>query len=446
VHIRGLDVLNPKELKTYVAEHFPETTFSRIEWIDDTSANLLFGSEDIASRALLALATPEAIGLVTDVASLPLKQLLPAKSFSQRPEVSLQVRRAVWGDKKQQGAASRSRFYLLNPEYDPEERARRRGENRRYRDRDGDDYNGGRRRQQQQQQSRRTREDEPKDHFDVNLYDDDEAALATRIGGDSSRSRRRRSYTPDSDNDRRRRGNSPQRGVNAGKELFPLSSGDVGSGGQSRRNGSSRDRSRSPIMRDRDGDRDMDGSGFASDGSAARNRDRARAVKSHMQRNSRAAKELFPTADKGDGRLGDKVEDAAELLAKGITLPVMDGSSDVPSTGTGNKSSSAASRGQGRRLEDRISAPGQGGRLGDRISGRDGDGSSAFNIRGAANKESATGDRGFAIKGMGKSARELFPDKFGSTGGGNSGNENKELFETSRGGPRNRKKAGDLFD
>lgn len=447
MHIRGLDVLNPKELKTYVAEHFPETTFSRIEWIDDTSANLLFGGEDIASRALLALATPEAIGLVMDVAHLPLKQLLPAKSFSQRPEVSLQVRRAVWGDKKQQGAASRSRFYLLNPEYDPEERARRRGENRRYRDRDGDDYNGGRRRQQQQPQSRRTREDEPKDHFDVNLYDDDEAALATRTGGDSGRSRRRRSYTPDSDNDGRRRGNSPPRGENAGKELFPLGGGGLGSGGPSRRNGSSRDRSRSPIMRDRDrdGDRDMDGSGFASDASAARNRDRARAVKSHMQRSSRATKELFPTADKGDGRLGDKVEDAAELLAKGIMLPVMDGSNDVPSTGTGNTSSSA-SRGQGRRLEDRISAPGQSGRLGDRISGRSGDGSSGFNIRGAASKESATGDQGFAIKGMGKSAKELFPDKFGSTGGGKSGNENKELFGASRGGPRNRKKAGDLFD
>ncbi|KAH7032826.1 uncharacterized protein B0I36DRAFT_320113 [Microdochium trichocladiopsis] len=419
VHIRGLDVLNPKELKAYVAEHFPETSFSRIEWIDDTSANLLFGAEDVASRALAALAAET----IVDVAGLPLKQLLPAKPFSQRPEVALQVRRAVWGDKKQQGAAQRSRFYLLNPEYDPEERARRRGETRRYRDRDGgDDY--GRR----QQQPRRTREDEPKDHFDVNLYDDDEAALATRSGGDARSSRRRRSYTPDSDDGGRRRA-SPGRRENAGKELFPLG-GDATTGREprSRRNGASRDRSRSPI-RDRDGDRDMDG--FASDASAARNRDRARAVKSHMQRSNRA-RELFPTADKGDGRLGDKLEDATELLAKGIMLPLMDGSNDVPSTTT-------SSRSQSRRLEDRISAPGQGGRLADRISDPAA-GGSAFSIRGAASKESA--DQGFAIKGMGKSARELFPDKFG---GGSTGNENKELFG-NRGGARNRKKAGDLFD
>ncbi|KXJ92795.1 hypothetical protein Micbo1qcDRAFT_194161 [Microdochium bolleyi] len=441
VHIRGLDVLNPKELKAYVAEHFPETSFNRIEWIDDTSANLLFSHDDVAARALIALSAESAV----DVATLPIKQLLPAKSFSQRPEVALQVRRAVYGDRKQQGAASRSRFYLLNPEYDPEERARRR---RSYRDRDGDD----RRRRQQP----RTREDEPKDHFDVNLYDDDEAALATRPTGDGSNSRRRRSYTPESDAGSRRRRQSPARRENAGKELFPLGGGSSG-GDRSRRNGgASRDRSRSPMRSDRDGDRDMDGSGFASDASGAaassRNRDRARAVKSHMQRSGRAAtgRELFPVAGgKGDtssGRLGDKVEDAAELLAKGITLPLMDGSDDVAAS-----ASMRSQRSSSRRLEDRISAPGQGGgRLADRISGASSNNGSAFSIRGAASKDSSGGgDQGFAIKGMGKSARELFPDKFGSSG--STGNETKELFGNSSRGDggsraRNRKKAGDLFD
>ncbi|KAJ1329166.1 nuclear cap-binding protein subunit 3 [Microdochium nivale] len=444
VHIRGLDVLNPKELKAYVAEHFPEASFSRIEWIDDSSANLLFGNEDVAARALAALAADSETGAA--VGSLPPRQLAPAKSFSQRPEVVLQVRHAVWGDRKQQGAASRSRFYLLNPEYDPEERARRR---RSYRDRDGGGGGGDDRRRRQEP---RTREDEPKDHFDVNLYDDNEAALATR-GGDEQNSRRRRSYTSNSDDGggRRARRESPPRRENIGKELFPLGGG----GGERtrRNNGASRDRSRSPVRSDRDGDRDMTDGGFASDGSGAaassRNRDRARAVKSHMQRSNRAAvgRELFPAAgakgDSSSGRLGDKVEDAAELLARGITLPLMDGSNDVAPSSTSSKS-------QSRRLEDRISAPGQGGgRLAGRTSALSSGGGPgpAFNIRGVASKESS--DQGFAIKGMGKSAKELFPDKFG--GGGTSGNENKELFgsSNSRGDEpraRNRKKAGDLFD
>ncbi|RYP56949.1 hypothetical protein DL769_009799 [Monosporascus sp. CRB-8-3] len=396
VHIRGLDVLKPDDVKAYVAEHFPESPFEKIEWIDDSSANLIFPLEPVAARALEALAVEP----IEDVALLPARQLLPAKRYSQMPDIALQVRLAVLSDKKQAGAAQRSRFYLLNPEYDPEER-RRRSEARRYRDRAGSGYGRGR--------GRDFRDEEPTEPFDVNLYDDDEASRANRAA--RPRRFRRRSCTPESDR------SEPFRNENRGKELFPEGSGN--------RHASRRDRSASP-MRDRDGDRSMDD--MSSDRPAARNRDRARAIKNGMSRSDRS-RELFPQKLKsGNGRLGDAVEDAADLMAKGITLPLMDGSSDV-------KTST-----RGRRLEDRITVPGK-GKLADRISspGEAADGGSAFSIRGSANQKSA--DQGFTIKGVaGKSVKELFPDKFG-------GNSGKELFaDRLEGRTRRRQRAGDLFD
>ncbi|KAL7625606.1 hypothetical protein AAE478_004826 [Parahypoxylon ruwenzoriense] len=399
VHIRGLDVMNPDEVKAYVFEHFSEESIERIEWIDDSSANLLFSSDSVAARALSSLAAED----IQDIVQLFPQKLVPAKRFSKKPDVLLQIRLAVATDKKQAGAATRSRFYLLNPEYDPEER-RRRGEVRRYRERDGSGY-GNRR-------TRDTRDREVEDKFDVSLYDDDEATLSRRT--ERSRLQRRRSYTPDTDSDRRER--SSYQNDNRGKELFPNDPNG--------RNGTHRNRSASPI---RDGDSDQAMDDVSSGGSAARNRDRAHTIKSRLSRSNRA-RELFPEKSASDARrLGDNVEDAATLLAKGITLPLMDGSSDVPAAGGG-------------KLEDRIMAPRK-DRLADRVSrGSTSEAtSSVFNIRGTASQRSS--DQGFAIKGSaGKSAKELFPEKFGVNSG-------KELFaDRLEGRSRQRQRAGDLFD
>ncbi|KAK7754873.1 hypothetical protein SLS62_003187 [Diatrype stigma] len=454
VHIRGLDVMKPDDIKAYVAEHFTESPFQRIEWIDDSSGNLLFDSEPVAARALEALSVEP----IQDVALLPARKLIPAKPYTQMPDVHLQVRLAVLSDKKQAGAAQRSRFYLLNPEYDPEERHRR-NDTRRFRDRDGGGY--GRRRGRYS-----SRDDESAEPFDVSLYDDDEASRASRAPI-SSRPRRRRSYTPDSERSEPRRRRDSYRGddgsANRGKELFPLDSSSSSNRRDSRRD---RDRSASP-GRDRDGDRSMDlDDTLSNEGSAstARNRDRARAMRSHKSRNNRS-RELFPekiSSGGSGGRLGDGgVEDAAELMAKGITLPLMDGSSDVnPASYTTTSTSRSTSARRPRRLEDRITAPGQGqskgGSLADRISSPSqqtagsgasagGNSSSSFNIRGAASQKSAA--QGFAIKGVAgggnKSVKELFPDKF-SGGGTNAG---KELFaDRLEGRTRQRQRAGDLFD
>ncbi|KAI0115446.1 hypothetical protein GGR51DRAFT_406479 [Nemania sp. FL0031] len=406
VFLKGLDVMNPNDVKTYVAQHCSDSSLNleRIEWIDDNSANLLFASENIASQALIALAADP----ILDVSQWPARHLLHAKPFSTRPEVVLQVRPALESDKKQAGAASRSRFYLLNPEYDPEER-RRKNEARRYRDRNGDGFPRRHGRQARTEQS----EEEP---FDVNLYDDSSSAPAAP--SNRARTRRRRSLTPDYEIDEPRV--DSYRPSNRGRELFPDST--------SPRPGASRGRSASPV-RDRDSDQNMDDP--VSDRSAMareRNRYKAHAIKSHLSRQSRV-KELFPTEPTSEsGRLGDKVEDAATLLSKGITLPLMDGSSDAPAPVISN-----------RKLEDRITMPSK-PKLADRITSPDAIGNSAFSIRGTAS-QTRSSNTGFAIKGSaGKTVKELFPDKFGSNAG-------KELFGDSLGGkPRQRQRAGDLFD
>ncbi|GAW16775.1 hypothetical protein ANO14919_062130 [Xylariales sp. No.14919] len=399
IFIKGLDVMNPNDVKAYVAQHCSDSdvNLERIEWIDDNSANLLFASENTASQALGALAADP----ILDTSQLPARHLLRAKPFSTKPEIILQVRPALESDRKQAGAASRSRFYLLNPEYDPEER-RRRNEARRYRDRNGDGFSRKRGRQVQADEG-----DEP---FDVNLYDDSPAATSTQM-----RRGRRRSLTPDYEAAESKI--SSYRSSNRGRELFPDSIGS--------RPRSSRDRSASPA-RDRDGDRNMNDA--VNDRSAIareQNHYRAHAIKSHISRQNRA-KELFPSeAASESGRLGDTVEDAATLLSKGITLPLMDGSNDTPPI-------------TNRKLEDRITIPSK-GKLADRITSPDSTGSSAFSIRGAASQKAS--NTGFAIKGSaGKSVKELFPDKFGSNAG-------KELFGDGSGArPRHRQRAGDLFD
>ncbi|KAI1853447.1 hypothetical protein JX265_012738 [Neoarthrinium moseri] len=382
VHIRGLDQMNPNDIKAYAAEHYPNSAFERIEWIDDSSANLIYPSESVAQEALVGFSSVE----IADVSLLPALELLPAKAFSQKPTVVLQVRVAVVADKKQPKAAERSRFYLLNPEFDPENR-------KRYRDRR--DGGGDRRRRDGY-----SRMDEPVDEFDVNLYDDDTSASATRKGDSHPRPRRRRSFTPDYDSDDRR--SRSYRSANRNKELFP--------GGTS-----GRGRSASPA-RDRDGDHGM-GETPPSEGSAERNRRGGRAIKDRLTRPNRS-KELFP--DNAASSESNRLDDADELTKK-FALPVFDGSHDEKPLP------------RGRRLEDRVSTPS--GRLADRITDPS---SSGFSIRGTAGQRSA--DQGFAIKGGAKTAKELFPDKLGP-------NTGKELFaDKSDGRSRRRQKAGDLFD
>lgn len=269
VHIRGVDTLHTDDIKAYVKTNFGSV--DRVEWIDDSSANLIFSSESIARDALVALTTVE----IADPTALGVGETLPAKSVEGKPEISLQIRIAVESDRKQAGAASRSRYYLLHPEHDPEERRRRNQEPGRNRYRERDNRWSGRHRR------RGSEDDDEVETYEASMYDDAPRA--------STRSRRR----SDSREDDRRVSFSEQ---NRGKELF--------SGGRSSRGG--RGRSASPL-RDRDGDAAMD-----EEASSAGNRLRARSLKDRITSDSRnnRSKELFPTKGTGRGGQLDQLESA----------------------------------------------------------------------------------------------------------------------------------------
>lgn len=239
---------------------------------------MVFGSESTARDAIVALSSIE----IADATALPAGETLPAKAVEGKPEITLHIRFAVASDKKQVGAALRSRYYLLHPEHDPEERRRRQQDSRsRYRDRDNGYRRGSGRRQRDS--------DEEVETFEASMYDD-----APR------QSTRKRSQSGD------RRDSYSQE--NRGKELF------VG-------RASRRDRSASPL-RDGDGDAAMD-----SIHGSSRNRDSARIVKQRL-RTDNGAKELFPSKfGSGSGQL-DRLEDAIgsaqlreEDIPKVVTVP-----------------------------------------------------------------------------------------------------------------------------
>ncbi|KAF4968568.1 hypothetical protein FZEAL_10376 [Fusarium zealandicum] len=250
IHIRGVDSLHTSDIKAYVKANYGDV--DRVEWIDDSSANLIFPSEPTARDAMVALSSVP----VADATALAIGETLPAKPVEGKPEISLQVRFALASDRKQAGAATRSRYYLLHPEYDPEERRRRNQDSRtRYRDREGDyrrdsgGVGGGGR--------RRRNSDEEVETFEASMYDD--APRPAQRRRDSDIEERPRSYVRE----------------NRGKELFS-------------ERGPRRDRSASP-RRDGDGD-DLMGERSSSSG----NRVRARSLRERISTES-STKELFPT-------------------------------------------------------------------------------------------------------------------------------------------------------
>lgn len=330
VHIRGLDLLDQDKLKAYVSSHVGGKGADRIEWVNDSSANLVFGSETAAQEALLLLSAVD----IADATQLPLGEVLPAKPVSDQPQIALHVRFAVESDKKERGAAQKSRFYLLNPEWDPETdegRRRREGRNRRYRERDdrGSYRQSGRGRYDDRYDDRG---EEMPESFDVNLYDDDPAALSKRVTlsprprSDRGRGRARNSRSPSDRSDQDR-----YRPANQGRELFPNSRPRDNL--RSERGSYARNRSASPATSERNAMEDD----LAKDREAVRNnRDKARSIKERLYtkstKNDSGPRELFPTAAKKElfpvkssGGGGGAVMDQVHVLSEGMAGLSYDG-------------------------------------------------------------------------------------------------------------------------
>jgi len=226
--------------------------WKKIEWIDDTSANIIYQDDHRAGQALDALTAEYD-------RTLPRTDLRRAINHPSRAEAVLEVRLAKVADRKERGAAERSRYYLLHPEADPGNRLDRRYQKRRYNDRRSD----------------RKHEEAPKP-FDVNMYDDPPADSEK----EPTQMSRRRSYS----NASSEYGQQRKRSRYHEEDLFA-----------NRDNGRLRDRSRSPT-------RDIDGDGrygFADDQPTrrtARHRSRTPPLRRRTtdREESNTGRELFP--------------------------------------------------------------------------------------------------------------------------------------------------------
>ncbi|EMC97230.1 hypothetical protein BAUCODRAFT_444485 [Baudoinia panamericana UAMH 10762] len=173
VHVRGLETFSSQDVKNFAHDFYASELLRHVQWVDDTSANIVYETEIAAAEALQALSAEE----VAD----PM-QLRPAKRLATHPDAELYVRQAKESDVKIKNAHVYSTYYLRNAD-DPENphgnfRGKRRFNERGYRSRD---YSFKRQRRERGDEEgdsgRRGSKDEP---FDVNLYDDDPVSVAAR--------------------------------------------------------------------------------------------------------------------------------------------------------------------------------------------------------------------------------------------------------------------------
>ncbi|QSS56830.1 DUF2414 superfamily domain-containing protein [Histoplasma capsulatum var. duboisii H88] len=418
VHIRGVDELTTEDLKRYASEHFAAEELTRIEWIDDTSANLVYSSVDVGLQALATFSqqNPE-----EDSSRLPPLRLRTAKSLSTHPESVLQVRTAVKTDRKKQRAHESSRFYLMHPEHDPRERMMREFADRRRNGRRDDNDSDYSRRRFDDREHRRRRGRAKEDNFNESMYDDDAARSRARSssnegrlngdGGEERWSRNRRDVIELFPDD-----NPGSLGRLRGRSASPLrmefDQGDPTMDSRERTRKSFR--SRSPRnSRNRDLIYGADEYATSNDSSERRELFPNKTTSSYLKR------ELFPkkvtSSNHRRSDAFDAADETADLFSKRIPVPLMDGTSGGEISGR--------STGQVELFPDKSDKNG-------------------ISIRGAASEDKGISIRGtsqgISIKGA-ASVRELFPSKYNS-------NEGKELFSDKlqgRGGRR--RKAEDMF-
>lgn len=448
VHIRGLDSLSTDEVKNIALQHYPES-FTKVEWIDDTSANLIYSTSEAGTQALLALTTPD-----QPAQQLSPLQTRPAKKLSSHPLTEFYIRQATTADVKKKKAYEASRYYLLHPDQDPRERAKQEGGNRRgprQRRAGSDDESGDYSRRRFDDRELKRRRDAQ--DFDASMYDE---GTGTEMDDDDlfSDSRKMRTRTGPG----RRRD---------GEDLFGEK---LGTKTATRL----RNRSASPGRRDRDREYEGDGTmGFDEDPAASSrraNRARSRTPPRRAPRtaNGNIGKELFTMNNDRDRSMTSPTHQnqPKELFpVKSTSNTTLTPSKDLfPSHRNSisrHRRSGAVDASPRSSTFDLLSgSPTSNGlngfpepanaqrSLADRITGGRG-GSSSINVRGAGNADlSVRGQAsGLSVKGAAvPTARELFPMKAGGAGGGGAANLGKELFaEKIEGRGRNRRKAEEMF-
>jgi hypothetical protein len=462
VHLRGLDDLTTKKIEEGVREVYDSEFYRRLQWIDDTSANLVFDTEAAAVDALAALSAEE------ESEPLRLRAVKPLEALS---GTQLQARMAIEADVKVAGAKDRSRFYLMNPGYDPDSRPRKRKNVREQ----GPRYKRTRRESDDEIFHRRNSEQGTP--FNVDFYDDAPSAAdsAARKASPSSAS----SY-------------DVRKKTRPGEDLF------AGRDNGRLRNNDNRDRSASP---DRDGDgrygfseeqpyRRTARQRSATPPRLRRNRENqdarlerskelfpARGTTSTLKSNGHApeprkpanannhttdlfpdrttngSKELFP--DKAQHRRQEARDIDLDEVATAIGQYNLDGTFEsfantysLPGPGRAGQKSKP-DKNAGRDLFARVTGgPKSGNSNNGRLRNGDSPQDQGFSFKGAGRDEP-----GFSILGASGSndrnrerganlAKELFPHRAG--GGSGAPNGGKDLFDGRIKG-RARKRAEDLF-
>jgi hypothetical protein len=400
VYISGLDDFHTNDIRAFASDHFAECDPAHIQWIDDTSANIIYPTKDFALRALLSFTVTPTTAETIHNAPLELR---PAKQLASRPTARLEVRVATVGDKKKKNAAESSRFYLLHPEHDPAERGdykRRKYDDREHRRRrDGDNHR------------------DPGNDFSASMYDD-----APATNGDAPSSARGRDLFsrvsgPDRRRTARRRSASPGRSTSAANsDEIEVEVSDEEGDARARRKPR------------RDNYRERDPPPYSR-------RDPAPFPKDNV------GKELFGFPKNTRSRGGGLVSDKLELKPS----PTITSSRKV------DQNSSAANRLRAD-LQAAQTSPGRGShrrshamdaknaedlteRFGRKSLSMDSTGKlelfphmasgGGLNIRGSAEQQgiSIKGAGGFSIKGRAAEPKELFPDQYGKANAG------KELFD-----------------
>jgi hypothetical protein len=448
IHVRGVENFNPMEAKAYAHEHYDTELFQKLEWVNDSSFNIVYDTEEAALEALQAYSAEDR----TD----PL-ELRPAKHYSARPDQDLSVRQAVLSDVKLKSAHLYSGFYLRNPKWDPDspENARKRKYNdRRYRERGPRDYGYDRRPMRDMGDEMYQRRASQTEAWDENLYDDDPASRAARresrseegsvAGGKRQRVEddlvvrrdngrlRNRSASPlrDRDGDGRYgfRDEHPRRRTARPRSPTPPRARPNARGREARDNLGAADLFRKELFPGKSAT-----SAFTN-GHADESKD---IISTHSSSSDRGGpKELFPNHRRQDAHdIDHEYRDLDERL------------DNYSLHGDNNSHRQQQPRDKPRDLFDRIGpAPSSSGRLQDpaaeRSNGRGEDGgfsfkgagNAGFSILGASSKENSRPKESPLVK-------ELFPLKAGGGGG-----QKPELFDVKiKGRGSQRRRAEDLF-
>lgn len=400
VHIRGIDDFHTNDVLAFANDHYLTTAPNHVQWIDDTSANILYQTKNDALQALLSFTA--APTTAEEIYNAPL-ELRPAKQLTSRPAAILQVRVAKVSDKKQKNAKEASRYYLLHPEYDPAERGdykRRKYDDREHQRRRGGDDNG-----------------RVGNEFEASMYDDAPAANAEPTGPARGRDLFSRVSGPDRRMMGRRRSASPGRSANSEEIEVDISDGDKDARARRRpRRDKYRERDPPPYSRKDPAPFPRDNAGKELFGNSSNDTSRSRGgglVSDKI--------ELKPSPSITSSRKVDQNSSAANRLRADLqaaqTSPgrashrrshAMDAKNAEDLTERfGRKSLSIDSTGKPELFPHMVTGNG-------------------LNIRGSAGEQgiSIKGAGGFSIKGRAAEPKELFPDQYGG-----KGNAGKELFD-----------------